>query len=204
MTTRGARPGLRITGGTARGRTLLTLEGDAIRPTADRTRKAIFDLLEGGRFSRDGGSPLVDARVVDVCCGTGALGLEALSRGARHAVLLDQSPEARGLARANAERLGLADRVSVIAGDAATPPPASDACALLFADPPYASGLVSILPAAFARAGWLGPEALLALEVPVGTSAETPEGFMLLEDRRYGRARVRLLRARGDSDTRQG
>lgn len=185
---------MRIVGGKHRGRPLLAPPGAAIRPTADRTREALFNILEHGQFAADG-ALFRDRPVLDVFAGTGALGLEALSRGAAQAIFIELAPDARKLIAANVKALGEASRTEILAADAtaATRPRAKVALALL--DPPYGSGLGQRALAALGKAGWLEKGAIAVLELGAKDEAEIPEGFTLLDDRRYGAARLLFLAA---------
>jgi 16S rRNA (guanine966-N2)-methyltransferase len=187
---------VRIAGGSHRGRVLLAPPGDATRPTGDRARQALFNILEHGRFAA-AGSPLAGAIVLDVFAGTGALGLEALSRGAARAVFFEQAPAALKVLNANIATLGERARAAVIPGDTRRPPPARDGGAgLVFLDPPYGKWLGGEALIALGRAGWIAEQALAVLEIGAGEAAEAPEGYDLLDERRYGAARLLFLRRR--------
>jgi len=185
---------MRIVGGAWRGRTLVAPPGDATRPTADRVRQALFDmLLHAGWGGRDA---IDDAEVLDVFAGTGALGLEALSRGARHACFIEQAPSALAALRANiAACQGAyrgAERCAVLAVDAvAGRLPAGPAATLVFLDPPYARGLVPLALDRLRRAGRISPGALIVAET--GTAEEPPHPDPLA-DRVHGKARVTIWR----------
>lgn len=185
---------MRIVGGRHRGRRLEAAGGRAVRPTTDRTREAVFNVLAHSGWGRDGGSPLEGARVLDAFCGTGALALEALSRGAEGAVLMDASAASLAVARRNAEALGEAARCRFLRADAARPPAAAEACDLAFLDPPYGQGLAeAALPALMAR-GWLAPGAVVVVETAAKDPLPLPEGIEALDERRYGDTRVCFLR----------
>src|SRR5437588_5033228 len=132
--------GLRIVGGSHRGRRLIAPPGEAVRPTSDRAREALFNILSHGRFAA-AGLAFADRPVLDAFAGTGALGLEALSRGAAAAAFIENEREALALLRRNIAALDESDRTHVVAGDATRPPRAAFACAIAFLDPPYRSGL---------------------------------------------------------------
>ena len=152
---------MRIIGGAWRGRVLQAPPGLATRPTAERVRQALFDrLLHAPWAGRDW---LAEAAVLDAFAGTGALGLEALSRGAGHATFLEHDRAALAALRANIAACGAQTRCTVRAGDALTPPPGSPVAAV-FIDPPYGAGLPVRAAAALIRKGWVGPETLLVIE----------------------------------------
>ncbi|GAB5470211.1 MAG: 16S rRNA (guanine(966)-N(2))-methyltransferase RsmD [Rhodospirillales bacterium] len=183
---------MRIVGGSLRGRRLQAPADRSLRPTSERTRESLFDLLTQGRAA--GGRDRVrDAAVMDAFAGTGALGLEALSRGAASVVFLEKAPAAARLIRRNAEALGVAQSARVLQGDALLPPAALRPVDLLLLDPPYGEGLALPALRALLRAGWLGPGSLVALEADAREDLDLPEGFDLRDDRRYGRARLLIL-----------
>lgn len=189
---------MRIVGGKHRGRTLAAPEGDAVRPTADRTREAIFNILAHAGWGPGGASPLIDARVLDAFCGTGAIGLEALSRGAAFASFLDKDARVITFARGNAEKLGESERAHFIRTDVTKPSPAPKPCHVAFLDPPYGSGLD--LPAldALANAGWLEVACIVCVEFSAKQKEFTPPArFDVLDTRRYGAASVAFLRYLG-------
>jgi len=175
---------VRIIAGTHRGTALASVgKGDAgahLRPTTDRVRESLFNVLAGGKF----GDPVTDAHVLDLFAGTGALGLEALSRGASHVTLVDSGRVAQKLIRENIAKLRRKDDCTLIASDAARLPTAPAACDLIFLDPPYGKGLgLSALEHAKAQ-GWIAQDALIIWEE--STAQAAPAGFTLLDQRRYG------------------
>src|SRR5260221_4829317 len=159
--------GLRIVGGVHRGRRLAAPSGEAVRPTSDRAREALFNILSHGNFAA-AGLPFADRPVLDAFAGTGALGLEALSRGAGTAVFIENGREALAALRRNVAALGEDDRVQIIARDATRPPRAAFTCAVAFLDPPYNSGLAAPALTALAASGWLMADALAVVEVAPG------------------------------------
>lgn len=184
---------MRIVAGRHKGRPLVAPRGLRVRPTSDRAREALFNILVHGAPAREG-APLAGARVLDAFCGTGALGLEALSRGAGEAVFMDASPKALAAVRANAERLGEQARVRLVRADAARPPAAAAPADLVFLDPPYESGLGAPALAALSARGWLAPAALAVVEVAAREPFAAPEGFETLAERVSGAARFVILR----------
>jgi 16S rRNA (guanine966-N2)-methyltransferase len=184
---------MRIVAGRHRGRHLLAPPGETVRPTSDRAREALFNILTHGSFAA-AGIPFVDATVLDGFAGTGALGLEALSRGAGSAVFIEQDDEALAILRKNITVLGEDGRARIVPGDATRPPRAHSACAVAFLDPPYRSGLAAPALAAFAAAGWLAPDALAVVELAAREHFVPPAGFILIDERVYGAARLVFLR----------
>jgi 16S rRNA (guanine966-N2)-methyltransferase len=191
---RGPRIGtLRIVGGVHRGRRLIVPPGDAVRPTSDRAREALFNILSHGDFAASG-LPFADRPVLDAFAGTGAFGLEALSRGAGSAVFIENGREALAALRRNVRALDEEDRAHIVAGDATRPPRAAFACEVAFLDPPYGSGLAASALPALAAAGWLMPEALAVVELAAAEEWAPLSGFAPLDNRVYGAARLVFLR----------
>ncbi len=184
---------MRIVGGRQRGRRLLALQGDTVRPTSDRAREALFNILSHGRLAADG-VPFAEEAVLDAFAGTGALGLEALSRGAAEAVFFEQNPEALAVLRKNVAQLGESAHARILPYDATRPPRAGVRCAVVFIDPPYRSGLAVPALQAIEAMGWLAPDALAVLEVGARERLAPPAGFTLLDQRIYGAARLVFLR----------
>ena len=184
---------MRIVGGRHRGRRLLVPPGDTVRPTSDRAREALFNILSHGRFAA-GGIPFAGAAVLDAFAGTGALGLEALSRGAAEAVFIERDPEAVAVLRRNVASLGESTRAEIVPGDPTRPIRAGLQCAVAFVDPPYRSGLAAPALEALDRAGWLVPEARAIVELGAREQFEPPAGFTLLDERVYGETRVSFLK----------
>lgn len=187
---------MRIIGGTHRGRELAPVgAGDAaghLRPTSDRVRESIFNLLVNGGY----GDPLTDARVLDLFAGTGALGLEALSRGAAHVTFVDQGRVALALLRRNVDLLQAGGATRILRHDARHPGPnPGPAFDLVFLDPPYGQGLGDPALRACHDGGWLAPGALILWEE--NRPSTPPEGFEPLDMRKYGDTFITLLRAPG-------
>lgn len=174
---------VRIVGGEFRGRALATPRSDGIRPTSDRTREAVFNVI--AHAYRDN---LEGARVLDLFAGTGALGLEALSRGASYGVFIEESAEGRGLIRDNVEAFGLQGRTKIFRRDAAAIGPAGTMApfGLVFADPPYGRGLAEQALAGAMAGGWLRPDALVVVEEAASTPFQPPAGLATVDRRDYG------------------
>jgi 16S rRNA (guanine966-N2)-methyltransferase len=184
---------MRIVGGSHRGRRLSAPPGQTVRPTSDRAREAVFNILSHGAFAAEG-LPFADMAVLDAFAGTGALGLEALSRGAAEAVFIENDRAALAALRANIMALGETARTQIIAGDATRPPRGILACAVAFLDPPYRSGLASPALSALAAAGWLASEALAVVEIGAREPFSPPPAFVQIDERVYGAARLVFLR----------
>ncbi len=182
---------MRIIGGSRRGLKLAEVgEGDAaahLRPTSDRVREAIFNLLINAH-----GNPVTGATVLDLCAGTGALGLEALSRGAQAATFVDDGKASLALLRANIAKLRAETETRILRQDATRLPPNTAApFTLVFLDPPYGKGLGELALTAARKGGWLAPGATVVWEEAVAPTA--PDGFLALDQRRYGDTIVTLL-----------
>lgn len=181
---------IRIVGGTHRGRRLDVPPGKAVRPTADRTREAIFNMLAHGTAAID----FRDATVLDLFCGTGAFGLEALSRGAAKAVLVDADPAVLRVAEGNATILKELQRVTLLRTDATTPLPVRPQPArLVFLDPPYGQNLTVPVLRQLEQSGWLEPDARIVVETGRDEDFHPPDRFSIIDSRRYGAARVIFL-----------
>lgn len=185
---------MRIIAGRHRGAALETPADGAIRPTSDRARQALFNILEH-RFGIGEASPLHEAHVLDVFCGTGAMGLEALSRGASACIFVDRDAVALRLAEQNARRLKETARCRFVLRDATKLGKAPAAATLVFLDPPYGEDLAAPALAALRANGWLAPGALISVEGDARAPLDAPPGFEVVDDRRYGRTRILLLRA---------
>ncbi|MDR4307551.1 16S rRNA (guanine(966)-N(2))-methyltransferase RsmD [Chelatococcus sambhunathii] len=185
---------MRIVGGRFKGRALKGPAADsrAIRPTSDRLREAVFNVLAHAY-----GDPCDGARVLDLFAGTGALGLEALSRGARFCLFVDDGTEARACLRENVETFGLGGQTKIFRRDATRLGPVHSLGLfdLVFADPPYGKGLGEKALASARDGGWLAPGALILLEEAAETQISGLEGFEPLETRVYGDTQLRVLRA---------
>ncbi|QRM54473.1 16S rRNA (guanine(966)-N(2))-methyltransferase RsmD [Sinorhizobium sp. BG8] len=182
---------MRIVGGEFRGRTLATPRSNDIRPTTDRTRESLFNILNHAYPEA-----LEGTRVLDLFAGTGAVGLEALSRGARSTLFVEQGVEGRGLIHTNIEALGVIGRAKIFRRDATSLGSVGtmEPFHLLFADPPYAKGLGEKALDAAARGGWLVPGALAILEERADVNPGAVDGFDFLEVRAFGDTRMHFYR----------
>ncbi|MGZ3320113.1 MAG: 16S rRNA (guanine(966)-N(2))-methyltransferase RsmD [Xanthobacteraceae bacterium] len=184
---------MRIVGGRLRGRPLAAPTSQAIRPTADRLRESLFNILVHAYDD-----PVTDARVLDLFAGTGALGLEALSRGAAFALFIDEGAQARALLRENVATLGLGGVSRIFRRDATRLGAAHpiEAFSLAFLDPPYGRGLAEQALASARAGGWLAPGALAVVEEAAKPGFNVPEGFDELERRSYDDSALIVLRHR--------
>ena len=182
---------MRIVSGKHRGRTLSAPKSQAIRPTADRLRESLFNILAHAY-----GDPVTGARVLDLFAGTGALGIEALSRGAAFALFIDDGAEARALMRANVDALGLGAVTRIFRRDATKLGPAHpvEPFSLAFLDPPYRRGLAEQALAAMRDGGWLTPHALVVVEEAADAGFTPPAGFAETERRTYDDTILAFLR----------
>ena len=182
---------MRIIGGRFRGRWLKGPSSLAVRPTSDRLRETLFNVLAHAYDD-----PVDGARVIDLFAGSGAMGLEALSRGARFALFVDDGSEARALMRANVDALGLGGETKVFRRDATKlgAMPAQDPFTLAFLDPPYGKGLAPLALASLRDGGWLATGALCLVEEQAGATLEAVVGFTLVERRDYGDTQAVFLR----------
>jgi 16S rRNA (guanine966-N2)-methyltransferase len=184
---------MRIVSGQYKGKPIVAPPGDATRPTSDRAREAIFNILQHAAWAPE----MPCARVLDLFAGSGALGLEALSRGGAFCLFVETGEEARGAIRDNIEALGLFGVTRIHRRDATDlgPRPASAGPPfdLVFLDPPYAKGLGERALAELVTHGWLTPGATVVFERGVDEPALQPEGFDLVGERVYGAARILFL-----------
>lgn len=188
---------MRIAGGSLRGRRLTVPEGRDVRPTLERVREAVFDRLIHGGYGPGGGNILAGAVVLDAFAGSGAMALEAISRGAAQAVCFDPGRPALSAIRGNIQALGLADRVTVLEADATRPPALGGRppARLVFLDPPYGEGLIAPAVTALLAGGWIAPDALLVAETARKRPDPWPDDIVRpLSDRRYGDTIVALAR----------
>ena len=178
---------MRIVAGEWRGRPIIAPEGQGTRPTADRTREGLFSMLQSRVGSFEG------LQVADLFAGTGALGLESLSRGAAHCLFIENDRNALDIIRRNVDRLGAAERSEVRsqAVEYATPP--ARPCDLVFLDPPYAAGLAEMALQRIANPAWIAPGGWISLETGADRPA-IPSGFAVEAERRFGKAYILLMR----------
>lgn len=182
---------MRVTGGTLGGRTLKGPSSQNVRPTSDRLRAAVFNVLAHAYDDAANG-----ARVIDLFAGTGALGIEAFSRGASFVLFVDDSTEGRALVRENTETLGLGGVSKIFRRDATKlgPMPPQDCFTLAFLDPPYGKGLAEKALASLRDGGWLAQDALVVVEESADGALEIPAGFAEIEKREYGDTQILVLR----------
>ena len=188
---------MRITGGTFGGRTLVAPRDNRVRPTSDKVRQAIFNILLhndlGAGFTPEG------ARVADLFAGTGALGIEALSHGAAFCLFVDDAAESRALIRENVEALALTGASKIWRRDATKLGPmgvgAGGPFELFFLDPPYRKGLIALALASLREGGWLADGAILVAEMAEDEHIPPTDGFHRLDERIYGDTRVLFLGA---------
>jgi 16S rRNA (guanine966-N2)-methyltransferase len=182
---------MRVVGGTLRSRPLAGPKSEVVRPTSDRLREALFNILTHAY-----GDPVSGARVLDLFAGTGALGIEAVSRGAAYALFVDEGVEARALLRDNMASLGLGGVTRIFRRDATRLGPAHplDPFDLVFLDPPYGKGLAEKALTSAREGGWLTPGALLVVEESTDAGFKAPEGYEELERRQYDDTELVFLR----------
>ncbi len=183
---------MRVIAGKWRGKKLQTPEGNDIRPTSDRARGALFNVLAHGKPAATG-FRLQDANILDAFAGTGALGLEALSRGAKHASFIENATASIAVLRANINACGARQECDIHQADASNPPAAGSACSLILMDPPYGKELLGPSLAALSAAGWMAGGAICCVELGKDEVFDPPHGFEILDDRRYGAARIIIL-----------
>ena len=183
---------MRVVGGRLRSRPLAGPKSEAVRPTADRLREALFNIL-----AHSYGDPVTGARILDLFAGTGALGIEAISRGAAYALFVDEGVEARALLRYNVEALGLGGVTRIFRRDATKLGSAHpiEPFSLVFLDPPYSKGLAEKALMSAREGGWLKPDALVVVEEAAEAAFKAPDGFAELERRKYDDTEFVFLRS---------
>ncbi|MGS1017934.1 16S rRNA (guanine(966)-N(2))-methyltransferase RsmD [Allosphingosinicella humi] len=181
---------MRIIAGEWRGRPLVAPEGRGTRPTSDRAREGLFSMLASRIGSFEG------LRAADLFAGTGALGLEALSRGAAHCTFVDSDRDAMASIRHNLAAFGASGRADVRAQGVEHAPPPAAPCDILFLDPPYSAGLAQMALDRIANPGWTAPGGWISIET-AGEALAVPEGFVRAAERRFGKAYIILLRREG-------
>lgn len=177
----------RIIAGRHRGRRLEVPAGTVVRPSAERLREALFSMLAHRPPGLDG------AMFVDLFAGSGAIGLEALSRGARQLVAVEADRAVAAALRRNVEKLGEGERCRLLVGDATRLPRAAEPADIAYLDPPYTSGLAAPALASLVAGGWLTAASLVVVELAAREDFTPPEGFAVRDDRRYGAGRILLL-----------
>lgn len=182
---------MRIVGGRFRGRALAAPAHEGLRPTADRVRESLFNILAHGTA----GPAIENARIIDLFAGTGALGLEAMSRGATYCLFVEESAEARALIRRNVEAFGLTGQTRIFRRDATDLGPIGnmEPFDIAFLDPPYRKELAVRALSALAHGGWLKPGALCVVEEHADVQLDQPNGFIVCDRRTWGDTQVIFL-----------
>jgi 16S rRNA (guanine966-N2)-methyltransferase len=185
---------MRVIGGNLKGRSIKAPSGADVRPTSDRVRESLFNVLLNGRNAID----LNGATVLDVFAGTGALGLEALSRGAAHAVFVDSSRQSLACIKENAETFNVGDVVSIVSGDARSlgkPPPIMvNGADVVFLDPPYKKDLAIPSLEHLLNRDWIAEDSMIIVETESDLELPPVDGFDTVDSRKYGAARIAFLR----------
>lgn len=181
---------MRIVGGKFKGRKLVAPDGQDTRPTSDRARESIFNILEHQSWGR---KALRDGRVLDAFSGTGALGLEAFSRGAAHVTFMDNDEKAMRCLMQNAKDMGDRHCLVPVRVDVTQPPQASEPCSLVFMDAPYSAGVSETALSALIDKGWMNAGTLCVVEVAKKSKWQSPSSFNELDRRKYGTAEVCFL-----------
>jgi 16S rRNA (guanine966-N2)-methyltransferase len=181
---------MRVISGIYKGRKLTPPDDDKIRPTSDRTRESIFNLIMHGQF---GGQQVMGQRVADICCGTGALGIEALSRGASHCTFVDQTKAHLALAEKNCAAIG-ATNAHFITCDATRLPNVAEPFALILIDPPYENNIIPRVATSLREKGWVKSGSIMVTEVIFSNELPPLEGYEMVSERKYGKAKILIWR----------
>jgi 16S rRNA (guanine966-N2)-methyltransferase len=185
---------MQITAGKHHRRKLDMLEGKEIRPTSSRVRQAVFNILMHAEPAQGEEHLIVNQYVADICAGSGALGLEALSRGAKYSIFVDANTKSLDVVRTNAQRFHELENCFLLRADATQLPPARHACSVVFIDPPYGKDLTGVILGTVLKQGWLKAEGVAVVEIAAKDSAPTVEGLELEKDREYGNTRILIYR----------
>ena len=186
---------MRIISGKFKGRKLMPPTGNDIRPTSDRTRESVFNLLMHGSYA---GEAIIDQHVVDLCCGTGAMGLEALSRGAQKATFIDRDKRSLELAKQNVLHCGATAQAFFVQGDVTKLPAAKEPAALVLMDPPYDLHVLAAAYTALRNGRWFQQDALFVVEQAKFTAVPSLEGAELRDERDYGKTKILVYRVNLD------
>lgn len=186
---------MRIIAGKHRGRRIISIEGKTIRPTTGKAREAIFSIITSGSFLDENGDSILDGAIVaDICCGTGAVGLEALSRGAKQVIFIDSDSGAIQLVKDNLAAFKEETSTKALRADAISLPNAQQRCQVVFIDPPYDSKIVPAILKSLESRNWLAENAVIICEVSRMEAPSLPENYRIINERHYGRTKVLILR----------
>ena len=186
---------LRIIGGKYKGKKLFAVDDTSIRPTKEMAKEAIFNSLNSGKYLNEDLNILINSKVLDVFSGSGALALEAISRGASHACLIEINPAHVNIARKNIAALGIADRVHMMQEDALNLPLAKESFDIIFLDPPYNKNFLFPALKRLKEKKWISSKAIIICECSKNEILEEIEGLKLLEERIYRKSKFILLQA---------
>ncbi|PHQ70843.1 MAG: 16S rRNA (guanine(966)-N(2))-methyltransferase RsmD [Sneathiella sp.] len=187
---------MRIVGGEFRGKKLILPDDTRIRPTSDRTREALFNILgHDSHFRTPQGALPLGARVLDIFAGTGALGLEALSRGAAHVTFIDNHPDSLKLIRENVSAIGAARQADVLSRNGSNPGRAGATYDLILMDPPYNEGLAPQCISALKAGGWMSSSTVIVIELAAKETFDLPPDMVTIKERKYGAARLIFLKS---------
>jgi 16S rRNA (guanine966-N2)-methyltransferase len=185
---------MRIISGKHRGRKIITSDKYIFRPTTTKTREAIFSILTSGEFlNQDGDSVLDNATIMDLCCASGSLGLEAISRGAAKVIAIDIEQDSLNVVKENARAYGEIDNFIVIRADACALPKAKISCDVVFIDPPYEKNIISFALESLHKQGWLKENAVVVVELDNKQNIEANENFEITDHRIYSKTQIYIL-----------
>jgi len=186
---------MRIVGGAFRGKKLNIPDDKRLRPTSDRTRESLFNILAHNRECRtEHGYLPLKSRVLDVFAGTGALGFEALSRGAEHITFMDNHPDSLRLIRENTQNLSAQRYVDILSRNGTSPGNAASPCDLVLMDPPYNEGLAEPCLKALIEGQWLKDDSVIVIELAAKEAFSCPDEFEIFKEKTYGAARLVFLK----------
>lgn len=184
---------MRVISGKHKGRKIEVINDNKLRPTTGIAREALFNILTHGRFNDSDQSLLINAEVLDLFCGCGALSIESISRGAKHVTLIDVERKHLNLAKDNIEEIGELDKATFLCCDSVNPPLANKKCNLVFIDPPYRKNLVNRALEKIQTNGWLQEGAVIVVESGKKEGLEFPETYKVIDSRNYGNSTLSIL-----------
>jgi 16S rRNA (guanine966-N2)-methyltransferase len=186
---------MRIVGGKYRGKKLIVPGDNRVRPTSERTREALFNILAHQNDYRTEHGPMpTDARVLDIFAGTGALGIEALSRGADHVTFIDNNRDSLDLIKHNIQQIKVQEQADILNRDGAHPGHTAKTYDLVLMDAPYRLALTEPCLQALSDNNWITEQSVIVVELAAKEKIEVPEAYKILDDRKYGAARLLFLR----------
>jgi 16S rRNA (guanine966-N2)-methyltransferase len=184
---------MRVIAGKHKGRKIHSIESKDFRPTTGKVREAIFSILGSGYYAKNESSAIEGATIIDLFCGSGSLTIEAFSRGAKQAIIIDIDSKHLEIAANNIRLIGEGNNLTILRADATMLPKARIKCDIAFIDPPYNRNLVAPTLKSLKEQGWLNDDAIIIVELSYKEDIEMPEGYTLIDKRIYGKSKLLFL-----------